>query len=393
MSGAQNRARESLQRLADALSDGVAVCRAGRIRWANRRLCELAGRPREALTGETPGSLLASDFRCDARPCDAEDFEARIVRPDGRTHAVRVARIADASERTTTWVFRDTARSTDLEREVGELGHALRASNLELEALRERSRRQRADLDEVLTIVSHELRTPVTVVTGYARLLLSEKVGALNDEQRGFVEQSLRSCRRMNSFIANLLENSRDVGQDTPLQVHEASVTPTLESVVSSLQPLLDEQGRSIRLDLAPETPAARFDPLRIEQVVTNLLENALKYGGPGGEITVATRPICVKGALWIEVSVSDEGSGVAERDRERIFERYVRVGEQSGAGGLGLGLALCRRAVEAHGGVIGVTDSDGAGARFWFTLPPASEAAPRADEDASSAHGRVEAR
>jgi len=391
MSEAQDRALEGLPRLADALSDGVAVCQAGRIRWANRRLCELAGRPREALVGETPEALLASDFPRRARAGD-EELETRIARSDGRTHDVRVARIADVGDGTTTWVFRDTARSTDLEREVGELGHALRATNLELEALRERARRQRAELDEVLTIVSHELRTPVTVVTGYTRLLLSEKVGSLNDEQRSFVEQSLRSCQRMNTFIANLLENSRDMGQDAPLHVHEASVAPTLEAVVRSLQPLLDEQGRPVRLELAPETPAARFDPLRIEQVVTNLLENALKYGGPGGEITVATRPIRVKDGLWVEVSVSDEGPGVAERDRERIFERYVRVGEQSGAGGLGLGLALCRRAVQAHGGVIGVTDSDTAGARFWFTLPPASAAARRPDEDASSAHVSVDA-
>jgi len=382
MSEAQDRAREGLRRLADVLSDGVAVCKDGRIQWANRRLCELAGRPLAALVGETPESLIATGVEPD------DEIETRIARPDGRGATVRVARVADAGGPTETWIFRDLARSADLEREVGELGHALHAANLELEALRERVRRQRADLDEVLTIVSHELRTPVTVVTGYARLLLSEKVGPLNDEQRGFVEQSLRSCRRMNTFIANLLENSRDVGQDAPLQVHEASLAPTLEGVVASLKPLLDERGLSIRFEFEIDTPTARFDPLRIEQVVSNLLENALKYGGSGGEITVATRPIPMKEELWVEVSVSDEGPGVPEHDRERIFERYVRVGEQSRAGGLGLGLAICRRAVEAHGGVIGVTDSGVGGARFWFTLPPASEAAESPDGDPPSGPG-----
>jgi len=381
MSEAQDRAREGLQRLADVLSDGVAVCKDGRIQWANRRLCELTGRPLTALRGETPGSLLASNAAADALE-RGEAVETRVARPDGRAASVRVVRVPDAGGPAETWIFHDLARNADLEREVGELGHALHAANLELEALRERVRRQRADLDEVLTIVSHELRTPVTVVTGYARLLLSEKVGTLNDEQRGFVEQSLRSCRRMNTFIANLLENSRDVGQDAPLQVHEAPVTPTLEGVVASLKPLLDERGLSVRFDFAIDTPAARFDPLRIEQVVSNLLENALKYGGPGGEITVATRPVPVKEEAWVEVSVSDEGLGVPAQERERIFERYVRVGEQSRAGGLGLGLAICRRAVKAHGGVIGVTDSKGGGARFWFTLPPASEAAASHDEE-----------
>ncbi|MBW2447754.1 MAG: PAS domain-containing protein [Deltaproteobacteria bacterium] len=376
MSEAYDGTREGLQRLADVLSDGVAVCKDGRIQWANQRLSELCGRPVDALLGETPESLLPPDA-----PKFDDEIETVVARPDGRTSAVRVARFAGAGGPATTWIFRDVARRGELEREVGELGHALRGANLEMEALRERVRRQRVDLDEVLTIVSHELRTPVTVVTGYARLLLSKKVGSLSDEQRGFVEESLKSCRRMNTFIANLLENSRDAGGDAPLQVHEASLSPTLEGVVSSLKPLFDDQGMVARLTIDPETPAARFDPLRIEQVITNLLENALKYGGPGGEITVATRPVSMKGAVWIEVSVSDEGPGVPELDRERIFERYVRVGEQSRAGGLGLGLAICRRAVEAHGGVIGVTESDPVGARFWFTLPPASEAASQAPE------------
>jgi signal transduction histidine kinase len=391
MSDGEDRAREGLQRLADVLSDGVAVCKDGTILWANRRLCELAGRPRDALVGERPESLLPPDLPADAW-ADACEVETRVARPDGRTRPVRVARIAGAGGPATTWIFRDLARSADLEREVGELGHALHGANLELETLRERVRRQRHDLDEILTIVSHELRTPVTVVTGYARLLLSEKVGPLNDEQRAFVEQALRSCRRMNGFIANLLENSRELGPDAPLQVHEAPVAPTLEAVVASLEPLLAEQGLAVRFDFHAATPAARFDPLRIEQVASNLVENAIKYGHPGGEITVATCPTRVKGETWVEVSVSDRGPGVAEPDRERIFERYVRVGERQGAGGLGLGLAICRHAVEAHGGVIGVTDSEAGGARFWFTLPPASEAGEAADAEAPAAEGGAEA-
>jgi signal transduction histidine kinase len=79
------------------------------------------------------------------------------------------------------------------------------------------------------------------------------------------------------------------------------------------------------------------------------------------------------EGRREVEVHVSDQGPGVRPADRERIFDRYVRTGETRGAGGMGLGLALCKRAVEAHGGVIGVTDAEGGGARFWFTLPAAS--------------------
>ena len=380
MPRAHDRGREGLERLADALSDGVAVCKDGRIVWANGRLGELTGRAPERLLGEPVAGLLPRDL-----PDFDEEIETSLLRADGGATAVRVVRVAGAGGPATTWVFRDLRRAGDLEREVGDLGRALRAANLELESLRERVRRQRVDLDEILTIVSHELRTPVTVVTGYARLLLSEKVGPLNEEQRGFVEESVKSCRRMNAFIANLLENSRDLGTDAPLQVREASLVPTVEGVVASFKPLFDEQESVARLDLHPDAPAARFDPVRIEQVLSNLLENALKYGGPGGEVVVATRGVPGEGGPHLEVSVSDAGPGVPEAERKRIFERYVRVGELSQAGGLGLGLSICRRAVEAHGGVIGVTDAPGGGARFWFTLPgvPAVETIPSGEAEA----------
>ena len=370
MPEAHEHGLEGLWRLADQLSDGIAVCKEGRIVWANRRLVELTGRTRAALIGEPPASLLPPG----TPPVEGE-IETQLSRPDGSTTTVRALRRDESGS--TTWIFRDHGRSGALESEVLALGRALRQANLELESLRERARYQRADLDEVLRVVSHELRTPVTVITGYARLLLSEKVGPLNEEQRNFVEESIKGCRRLNSFIANLLENSREIGGDAPLQVHEASMAPTLESVLASFKPLLDEQGIVLELVFHPDAPAARFDPLRIEQVLSNLLENAIKYGRGGGRIVLATRPRRQKGRFFLEISVSDQGKGVPEADRERIFERYVRVGDRRGAGGLGLGLALCRRAVEAHGGVIGVTDAEGGGARFWFTLPAALPADP----------------
>lgn len=387
MPDTQQRGLEGLQRIADSLSDGVVVCKDGAIVWANRRMTELVGRSVDSLLGERPESLLPPEA-----PAFEDEIETVVARPDGQTSAVRVARMVGAGGPGTTWIFRDISRTGDLEQEIGALGHALRDANHEIEALRERVRRQRVDLDEVLTIVSHELRTPVTVVTGYARLLLSEQVGDLNEEQRKFVDESLKSCRRMNTFIANLLENSRNAGSDAPLQVHEASVAPTLEGVLSSFKPIFDEHGISTRLDLHPDSPPARFDPLRVEQVLSNLLENAIKYARSGGQIVVATRPSREKGDLQLEISVADRGPGVEENDRERIFERYVRVGEQSHAGGLGLGLSICRRAVEAHGGVIGVTDTEGGGARFWFTLPAAeahssAQAVPEAEGSSPGDH------
>ena len=117
---------------------------------------------------------------------------------------------------------------------------------------------------------------------------------------------------------------------------------------------------------------------MRVEQVLTNLIGNALKHGRAGGVIRVSSRAIEAVAAVdrrFVEVVVSDDGPGIAEQDRERIFEPYVRAGDGSRAGGLGLGLAICKRIVEAHGGTILMTDAPGGGSRFSFTLPAAASA------------------
>ncbi len=118
--------------------------------------------------------------------------------------------------------------------------------------------------------------------------------------------------------------------------------------------------------------------------MLTNLIGNAIKYAQPGGSIEISTRPVTYDAGggerPGVEVAVADDGPGVLLSDRERIFEAYVRAGEGSRAGGLGLGLAICKRIVDAHGGRIRVTDRENApGARFSFTLPAAGSAAPTA--------------
>ena len=126
-----------------------------------------------------------------------------------------------------------------------------------------------------------------------------------------------------------------------------------------------------LRILLAVDADAnrARFDRTRVEQILTNLLGNAIRYSPREGTIEVATRSLRRDGRRFVEVSVSDQGPGVPAADRERVFEPYVQAGE-SRRGGLGLGLAICRRLAEAHGGAIGVEPAPSGGARFAFTLP-----------------------
>ncbi len=374
---------EWLQGIADQLSDGVLWYQDGRVVWANDRLRHLAGAKEASdLTGQTLAALF-EDVGSGVPGLDGFDtgseFECRLRRRTAPARSVRVRCACGASRtRAGVLIVEDIATLRSLEEEMLRTSRTLHDANRELAALRERHRREATEREQLLTVVSHELRTPVTVIAGYARLLLTEKVGPLNEEQRRFLHESAKSCQRLSSFIGNLLEAARDVSADGVLEVCETSLAPTIEGVVTFLKPLLEEHQLSLRLSIHRDGPRARFDPLRIEQVLTNLIGNAIKYARAGGTIEVSTRPVIFGSdgtqRPGVEVSVADDGPGVSAEDRERIFEPYVRAGEASRAGGLGLGLAICKRIVEAHGGEIRVTDrADRGGARFSFTLPAAN--------------------
>ena len=128
-------------------------------------------------------------------------------------------------------------------------------------------------------------------------------------------------------------------------------------------------------MDIAEDADRARFDRTRLEQILINLLGNAIKFSPPGAVIEISTHATAHtrKGGPerpCVEFRISDEGPGVVPAYRQRIFEPYVQIGEESGAGGLGLGLAICKRLVEAHGGAISVKGRSECGSSFVFTIP-----------------------
>jgi len=374
-------APEHFQRLAEALSDGVAVVRFGRLVWANGRLVALSGRHSPTqLVGTAFRDLFKDTGRGLPDASASRSFECALQRLDGEMRTV-ICRLAcrDSDSDADAWVVEDATHVRMLEAELLRLSRKLHAGSREVASLQERLRRERAEREEMLTVVSHELRTPVTIISGYNRLLLSEEVGPLTEEQRRFLVESTKGCQRLNAFIAHLLEASRERAGDEVLEVSQGSLRALIEGVTGLLQPLLEEQDLRIDLDVPPDADRAQFDHLRVEQVLTNLVGNAIRHAPSGGSIEIATRrlPPSVSGARpappFVEISVSDAGPGVPEEDRGRIFEAYVQAGEQSRAGGLGLGLAVCKRLVEAHGGSIAVTDRPGGGSRFAFTLPAAN--------------------
>jgi signal transduction histidine kinase len=355
-----------LRALLDVVEEGLLGLEDGRIVWANRAAAHGVGvEGPEELVGRVAAALLESEpgGRLPGPPPDAVACRLRLANGGARPVALRS--LGDGAGGTI-WVFRETGG----EERLAELEGELKASRERAWALAEQLGRQASDRDELLGVLSHELRTPVAVIAGFGRLLLAERVGPLNAKQRHFLEESARSCRRLDAFIANLVACVRAGSGQAPLARREASLLATVEGAVTFVAPLLDERQLHVQVDVPSEADRAFFDPAAIEEVLTNLLGNALKYSPPGGTIGVRTRHT----GSEVRVEVADAGPGIPEEDRERIFEPWVRAAAGEGAVGLGLGLAICRRIVEAHGGRIGVepvsSDVGPSGSRFFFSLP-----------------------
>jgi signal transduction histidine kinase len=362
-------AAESLMRLAAAMPEGVLLLREGCVLWASERLVEMAGwgAPR-ALDGTPLGELFGDTG--EGLPDERlRPVECALQRANGQQCTVvcrpawpAVAPGADA------WVVEDATRTRELERELHRMSRDLHRANRELAALREKLRQERSEREELLTVVSHELRTPLTVIGGYARLLLGEEVGPLTPRQRGFLDETQKGCRKLDAFVERLIGAARAPGGGEVLEVATAPLRPLVEEVAGGLAPLLEQAGVRVSLEGLPAALAARFDRARVEQVLRNLLDNAVSHAR--ATVLLEARERGDGERRLVEVSVADDGPGVPVEERQRIFEPYVRGGTAHSARGLGLGLALCRRLVEAHGGTIGVDERPGGGARFAFTLP-----------------------
>ena len=374
--GSAKPAEEALQRLASSMELGVLLVSGGCVAWASERLLELGGFESAADVAGLALEELFSDagqglpdagrlrsVNCGLRQADGEERPV-LCRPAW----------PEIAPETDAWVVEDLAPRRRLEREILEANRELYQLHREVASLHDRVEAERADREELLAVVSHELRTPVTVIGGYHRLLLAEEAGPLAEEQRRFLEESARSCRKLDAFVARVLEASREPRGGEILEVCSAPLRPLVEEVARSLHPLLEECGARVEVQVDVERCHARFDRQAVERILTNLVGNAIRHSPRGGVIEVAGRATFDDDREMVEVTVSDQGPGVPAGDRERIFEAYVQAGDAARSGRLGLGLAICRRLVEAHGGRIAAGDGPGGGARFSFTLPVAEK-------------------
>jgi signal transduction histidine kinase len=237
-----------------------------------------------------------------------------------------------------------------------------------------------------LASAAHELKTPLAVIKGYYDLMLAGSLGKLSDKQRDILEESKESCERLVRLVSMFLNYSALESGKLVLQLRENDLRDCLDEVAKRWSEAFQRKGVKLEASFDPSIPNFRFDYQKVQQAAANLLDNALKHTPAGGMVTIHAGP-----HFWerrvaevapiqerrrfrlprpnsVEVSVADSGPGIPAEHHQEIFEDFVRVDRNTT--GMGLGLAIAKRLIQAHRGKIWVENEPVGGSKFTFLLP-----------------------
>jgi two-component system sensor histidine kinase KdpD len=229
--------------------------------------------------------------------------------------------------------------------------------------------------NSLLAALGHDLRTPLTLLVGLSESLAGSNP-ALAPAQLDVARTLKNEALRMSTLVANLLDMARIQSGGVHLQLEWQSIEEVVGGALRASAAVL--AGHTVRTSLPPDLPLVRFDAPLLERVLCNVLENAAKYTPPTSSITIAAHPH----GDWMELSVTDDGPGLPPGREEAIFEKFTRGERESSTPGVGLGLAICRAIVDAHGGRIHAEQAPERGARIVIRLPRGTPPAlPEPDE------------
>jgi signal transduction histidine kinase/HAMP domain-containing protein len=224
-------------------------------------------------------------------------------------------------------------------------------------------------LDEMksglLSVVSHELKTPLTSIRMAVHLLAEERVGTLTSKQSELVNAACEDSNRLQSIINGLLDMGRLESGQVELDLESVAANRLAWTAAAPLETAFQDKGISLEVEVPGDLPPVLVDESRIDHVFSNLLTNALKYTLPGGEVRLWAQ---TDGEM-VRFIIDDTGIGIPPEHLGRVFDRFFRVPRENQPPGAGLGLAIAREIVEAHGGSITVESREGQGSRFSFTL------------------------
>ena len=330
------------------IADGiVAVDREGKVVLWNDAAEQITGVPVAAALGRTPIEVLQRELASDENAAIGE----RLV-PIQRGGEEAWLSLTEA-------VMRDPLGAVS--------GRIFAFRDVSAERIVEQMK------SDFVSTVSHELRAPLTSIYGFAETLLRRDVLFGEEERQTFLGYIASEAQRLTSIVDTLLSVARLEAGDLQVELVPTDLQAVVSEAVTNVRQTVDLNGHSFVVDLPDEPLSASADREKLGQILTNLLDNAVKFSPDGGTVTVEAH----RRSGHVEVRIVDEGKGIPEAERERIFSKFHRTESASrGPGGAGLGLFIARGLVTAMGGRIWVDSAEGGGSSFAFELPLAQETA-----------------